>query len=128
GRVGGWQAAATAAHRTARAVDDMVSTMRFEMLPDVAARLHTTRAALDASIARQAPGMATGLLEWPSIAATAYGLTEAQQASVADFKKIDGIGYSGLEWIAIGPGIALLLLAGAALLTGRRAPPGRLQT
>ena len=34
GRVAVSQAAATAAHRTALAVDDMVSTMRFEMLPE----------------------------------------------------------------------------------------------
>jgi hypothetical protein len=120
GRIAVSQHAATAAHRTALAVDDMVSTMRFRMLPDLAARLHTTPATLDATISRHAPRMANGLREWPSIAATAYGLTQAQQSSVADFKRVDGIGYSGLEWVAIGPGIALLLLGGVALLAERR--------
>ncbi len=121
GRVAVSQQAATAAHTTALAVDDMVSTMRFGMIPGIAARAHTTRAALDGAIAHQAPGMAKGLREWPSLAATAYSLTQLQQLSVDDFKKVDGIGYSGLEWVAIGPGIALLLLGGAALLVRRRA-------
>lgn len=120
GRVAVSQATATAAHSTALIVDDMVSTMRFRMLPDLAARLHTTPAALDASIARDAPGMATGLREWPAIAPAAYSLTLAQQATVEDFKEVDGIGYSGLPWLAIGPGIALSLLAGARLWADRR--------
>lgn len=123
GRVAVSQETATAAHRTALAVDDMVSTMRFRMLPDLAARMHTTRAALDTTMARDAPGMATGLREWPSIAATAYDLTVLQQNSVDDFKEIDDIGYSGLEWIAIGPGIGLLLLGAGALLAARRESP-----
>jgi hypothetical protein len=130
GRVAVSQATATAAHTTALNVDDMVSTMRFQMLPDLAARLHTTPTALYASIARDAPGMATGLREWPAVAPAAYALTFAQQAVVEDFKTIDEIGYSGLPWLAIGPGIALTLLAGAALWAdrGRRPVPGLSET
>ena len=61
--------------------------------------------------------------EWPAIAPAAFTLTAAQQASVEDFKKVDGIGYTGLSWLAIGPGIALLLLAGGALWVERRREP-----
>ena len=120
GRVAVSQGAATAAHRTALTVDAMVGTLKANMLPDVARRLHVPLAELDATIVRDFPGLATALREWPAIAPAAFELTAGQQASVEDFKEVDGIGYGGLAWIAIGPGIVLLLLAGATLWTERR--------
>src|SRR5207302_9148921 len=84
-------------------------------IPDLARRLHISRAALETRIGHDFPGVATALREWPAVAPAAYGLISSQAASVADFKKIDGIGYSGLYWLALGPGIVLLLLSGAGL-------------
>jgi hypothetical protein len=120
GRVALSPAAAKAAHQTQLAVDGMINEFRGNMIPDLAHRLHTSPAALEARIARDFPGIATGLREWPAVAPAAYGLIAIQAASIDDFKKVDGIGYSGLYWLGLGPGIALLLLAAAGLLADRR--------
>jgi hypothetical protein len=122
GRIAVSQKAATAAHKAALIVDDMVGEINRDMIPDLARRLHVSPAALDQRIDRDYPGLGTGLREYPGIAATAYQLTATQQASVAPFKKVDGIGYSGLPWLAIGPGILLLVLAGGTLLATRSQP------
>jgi hypothetical protein len=123
GRVALSRFAITSSHRGALIFDGMVGQLKANMLPDLGRRLRTPLADLDATIARDYPSIATGLREWPGIAANAFALTAAQAASYRDFKKVDGIGYGGMEWIAIGPGIVLLLLAGGALWTDRRALP-----
>ena len=87
------------------------------MIPDLAQRLHEPRATVEATIARF-PRMAAAIREWPSIAPATYTLTSVQASSGPDFKEVDGIGYSGLYWLAPGPGIALALLAGIALRVG----------
>jgi hypothetical protein len=120
GRIAVSQKAATAAHKAALIVDDMVTTINTRMVPDIARRLHESPSSLSATIEKDYPGLATGLREYPGIAAAAYQLTAVQQAAVSPFKEVDGIGYSKLPWLAIGPGILLVLLAGAALLTGGR--------
>jgi hypothetical protein len=124
GRIAVSQKAATAAHKAALIVDDMVGEINGQMIPDLARRLHVSPAALDQRIDRDYPGLGTGLREYPGIAAAAYQLTAVQQAAVGPFKKVDGIGYSGLPWLAIGPGILLMVLAGGALLADRSKPRG----
>lgn len=123
GRVALSPAAAKAAHSTQLAVDAAITQFRDNMIPDLAGRLHVSRAALEARISRDFPGIATALREWPAVAPAAYGLIASQAASINDFKKVDGIGYSGLAWLTLGPGIVLLLLAGAGVGLKRRHTP-----
>jgi hypothetical protein len=119
GRVALSSTAATAAHNTTVAFDDLIGEIRFDMIPDLARRLRESRATIEATIARF-PAMAATIREWPSIAPAAYTLTGVQAAGGQDFKKVDGIGYTGLYWLALGPGIALALLAAIALRVGKQ--------
>jgi hypothetical protein len=111
--------AADTATATVDLLNRLVPEVQTKVVPALAARLHTTPAALGAAIARDYPGMAKGLQDWPKIAPSAAALAANQRASVDEAAAMDDLPFTALPWFVIAPGIALALLASAALLVGR---------
>jgi len=97
----------------------MVVEVDTQMVPAVAQRLHLTPAALVASIAQTYSAVAKRLTAWPSIKSGAVELVRRQVASINDAAEINGLDFTPLPWF-IGPGIALLITAAAALAVERR--------
>ena len=108
-------------------ISGVVDEAQTRMIPAVAARLGLTTQQLQTLMAKRYPAVVTGLQAWPRIRPGAEELVRRQVASVADARTLDGMGFSGLPWLMIGPGIALLL--GAGLVAGakysRRSQAGR---
>lgn len=98
----------------------MVTQVNTQMVPALAQRLHLTTTALQTSIATDYPAVAKGLAAWPSIKPGAIQLVRLQVASVKNAAKMNGVAFTPLPWYIIGPGIALLITAAAALAVERR--------
>jgi hypothetical protein len=120
GRVALSRQAATGAQTANELIDNMVTQVNTQMVPALAQRLHLTTTALQTSIATDYPAVAKGLAAWPSIKPGAIQLVRLQVASVKDAAKMNGLAFTPLPWYIIGPGIALLITAAAALAVERR--------
>lgn len=112
--------AADTATATVALLDRLVPEVQTKVIPALAARLHSTPDQLAADIARDYPGVAKGLRDWPKISPSAAQLAANQRASVREAAAMDGLPFKALPWFVIGPGIALLALFGVALIAGRR--------
>jgi hypothetical protein len=104
---------------TAGRVDRLIAEVETKFIPQAAATLHESPAALKAQIARRYPAVGRGLAAWPSIRPTAYDLPRKQIASERDFANLDGIDFRAMPWTVIAPGVLMLLLGGAALVLSR---------
>ena len=120
GRVALSAKAAAGAQEANRLIDAMVSQVETQMIPALAQRLHVSTPAFEQTLAAGYPAVAKGLAEWPSIKPGAVGLVKLQVASVHDAGVLNGLSFTALPWMIIGPGIALLLTAGAALVVTSR--------
>jgi len=118
GRVALSPKAAAGAQKANQLIDGMVTQVNTEMLPGLATRLHVSQTALEASIARDYPAVAKGLLAWSTIKPGAVELVRRQVASVRDAETLNGLDFTPLPWYVMSPGIALLIAGLAALLTG----------
>jgi hypothetical protein len=107
---------ASLALATTHRIDNMIREVDAKFIPQAAAGLHESPAALKAQIAKRYPAVARGLAAWPRIRPQAYYLPRGQVASVTDFANLHGIAFRTLPWLVIGPGIALLLIGGFALV------------
>jgi hypothetical protein len=123
GRVALSPKAAAGAQQANRLIDGLVTQVQTQMLPALAARLHETPAALDGTIAADFPAVTRGLAAWARIKPGAFALVRRQVASVHDAAELNGLDFAPLPWLIIGPGIALLLLGGAAAVVDRRGAP-----
>jgi hypothetical protein len=113
--------AATTAYKTMQVTEALIDEVETKLVPDLAKQLHQDPHALLAAIAKQYPAVAVGLQDWPHhLKPAGYALARAQLASVDDFKQLDDLPFNALPWLVMGPGIALLLAAGAGLAAGRR--------
>jgi hypothetical protein len=92
--------AANAAIDTTRTIDALVADVQRSFAAEVA----------------NYPAVERGLERWPSIRPGAYALASAQRASLADREKLDNIPFRAFPWLVIGPGIALALVGGVAVL------------
>ena len=118
GRVALSPKAAAGAQQANQLIDDMVTQVNTEMLPGLATRLRVSQSALEASIARDYPAVAKGLLAWRTIKPGAVELVRRQVASVPDAESLNGLDFTPLPWYIMGPGIALLIVGLVALLRG----------
>ena len=121
GRVALSRQAATGAQTANRLIAGMVTQVDTRMIPAVAERLHVTPAALESSIATNYPAVTKGLAAWSSIRPGAVELVRRQLASVNDAAEMNGLDFTPLPWLIMGPGIALLLTS-TLLLTIRSRP------
>lgn len=118
------------AQRTIAFATAMFDQLEGELLPSVARQLGLTPGQLRASIAREEPALATLLRESDAAIAVGQALSDANRASVADFRKTDKLELQALPWILIGPGalvaaLAAAGLAGAPRLSAPRPPPAQ---
>jgi hypothetical protein len=120
GRVALSRQAATGAQTANHLIDGIVTEVKTQMIPALAARLHLSTAVLETSIATNYPAVAKGLAAWPSIKPGAVELVRRQVASVKDAAEMNGLDFRPLPWYIMGPGIALLLAGTAALAIGGR--------
>lgn len=123
GRVALSPKAAAGAQRANQLIDGMVTQVNTQMLPGLATRLHVSQATLQASIAREYPAVAKGLVAWSTIKPGAVELVRRQVASVGDAATLNGLDFTPLPWYIMGPGIALLIAGSAALLTAPKSRP-----
>jgi hypothetical protein len=112
--------AADTATATVALLDRLVPEVQTKVIPALSARLHSTPDQLAADIARDYPGVARGLRDWPKIAPSAAHLAADQRASVHEAAAMDDLPFKALPWFVIGPGIALALLSAGALRATRR--------
>jgi len=119
GRAALSQEAAAGAQEANELIDGLVTEVQGRTLPALAARLHVAPVALTATLARRYPAVTSGLEAWPSIKPGAVELVRRQVASVPDGNKMNGLDFAPLPWYIIGPGIALLLAGGLALVPRR---------
>jgi hypothetical protein len=98
-------------------VDRLVTQTETQLVPALAAKLHTTPAQVSATIAKDFPAVATFLARWHSDLRTkAFTIAAAQRAHVNDFAEADAVPFKTLPWLLIVPGIVLVVLAGIALV------------
>jgi hypothetical protein len=116
GKVALSQKAAAGATLANQLINGVVDEAQTKMIPAVATRLHLSTPQVQTLLAQRYPAVVTGLREWPRIRPGAEALVRRQVASVPDARTLNGLGFSGLPWLMIGPGIALLL--GAVLTIG----------
>jgi hypothetical protein len=112
--------AARTATRTVQVVDGTVREVRTQLIPTLARRLGTTPDAVSASLARDFPKVGAGLADWDRIKVGAEELTARQRGSVHDAQLMKDVPFRALPWLVLGPGIALTLLAAAALAVATR--------
>lgn len=119
GRVGkitlSLEAAATAL-RTTNETGALIDEVEKRVVPDLAARTHSSPAAAVRTLDRSYPAVARGLALWPNdLRPGSYALVANMRASLTDYKRVNAIPVEALPWLVIGPGIALLLVSGLAL-------------
>jgi hypothetical protein len=115
--------AAAGAQTANRLIDGTVTQVKTQMIPALAQRLHVSTVAFEHSVATSYPAVAKGLAAWPSIKPGAVNLVRRQVASVSDATELKGLDFTPLPWYIMGPGIALLLTAGTALILRSRPEP-----
>jgi hypothetical protein len=111
--------------KTTYRVDALVQEVRHKFIPQLAATRHESAAAVTRQLVHRYPAVGRGLAAWPQIRQQATYLPKQQIASETDFANLHGIPFRALPWTVIGPGIAVLLVALAALALGRREREGQ---
>jgi hypothetical protein len=112
------QKAAAGATLANQLINGVVDESQTRLIPVVAARLHLSTEQVQTLLAQKYPAVVAGLQAWPRIRPGAEDLVRRQVASVPDARTLNGIGFRGLPWLMIGPGIALLLGAGLTIGAG----------
>jgi hypothetical protein len=111
------------AHQDLKTLGDMAAGMKTKSLPTMARILKKSDAEFTAELATAYPAVGKGLLETDRILAKFNVLVENIGANVDTFKNADSIPdkdteVSVMPWLLIGPGLAVLLLSGVALVGG----------
>jgi hypothetical protein len=115
GRVALSAQAAAGAQTANRLIDGLVTQVNTQMVPALAARLHVSQSALEATLAHDYPAVVKGLSAWSGVKPGAVELVRRQVASVSDAATLRGLDFTPLPWYMMGPGIALLLAGVLAL-------------
>lgn len=118
GKIALSQRAAEGATLANQLINGVVDEAQTRMIPAVAKRLNLSSGQVQALLAQRYPAVVAGLHAWPRIKPGAEDLVRRRVASVADARTLNGLGFGGLPWLMIGPGIVLLLGAGLTLGAG----------
>lgn len=110
---------------TVKAMDTQLTA---QALPALAAQLHVTPAALNASLGQQFPAVAAGLTQLPAILGRFDALVSAIERNVADFQRADHIPTKGtpttlVQAQLVMPGLALMLVGLVTLALALAARP-----
>jgi hypothetical protein len=110
------------AHTDLATLGDMATGMKTKSLPTMAKILKKSDAEFTAELATAYPKVGKGLLETDRILAKFDALVENIGANIKTFKDADSIPdkdteVSVMPWLLLGPGLAVLLVSGVALVT-----------
>ena len=100
------------------ATDQIVTDTQVGLIPDVADRTNVSAGRLTARLKREFPATMNYLAAWPSIEDRNAVLLDGMATGYSDFREAEKIPFTTLPWLVIGPGILLVLAAGAALVAG----------
>ncbi|MYW00857.1 hypothetical protein [Streptomyces sp. SID3343] len=111
------------AHQDLKTLGDMAAGMKAKSIPQMAKIAQKSTEQFTAELSTTYPAVGKGLLETDRILAKFNALVDNIGANIDTFKNADSIPdkdteVSVMPWLLIGPGLAVLLLSGVALVGG----------